>query len=288
MPEIDAVLTTAPRRWARMRGRQCFMPRKTLVRVTAITRFQLSSEISWSGAGSARPALLIMRSSRPNVSRASRTVRWTASPSEASILMAAARPPLVVMLAATASARVPLRSATTTAAPSPAKRRAVAAPIPEPPAVTIATWSVNRPGMSLRSLGELVASHGRFVELETETGRLRRQELAALDPRHRREDAGRSGHVLHHVAVRDGREQMHLNLGHHVATHRNPVRVRHRGDLPPRCHATDPGQVENDHVDGLRLEEPPKGVQVIQVLPGRDRDLEPAPKLGEPGHVEVV
>src|SRR5438552_299230 len=130
-----------------MIGRQCFMPRKTLVRVTAITRFQLSSEISWSGAGSARPALLIMTSSRPNVSRARRSVRCMASSLAASILMAAARPPPVLISEATASARVPLRSATTTAAPSPAKRRAVAAPIPEPPAVTIATWPANRPGM---------------------------------------------------------------------------------------------------------------------------------------------
>src|SRR2546426_6731569 len=61
--------------------------------------------------------------------------------------MAAARPPSFAMPDATASARVPLRSATTTAAPSPARRRAVAAPIPEPPAVTIATWPANRPDM---------------------------------------------------------------------------------------------------------------------------------------------
>ena len=35
--------------------------------------------------------------------------------------------------------------------------------------VTIATWPVNRPGTAL-SLGDLVASHRRFVERETETG----------------------------------------------------------------------------------------------------------------------
>src|SRR5207244_3584128 len=138
-------MTPLPR--ARMIGRQCFMPRNTLVRVTAITRFQLSRVISSSGAGSASPALLTITSSRPNVSRASCRVRRIAAGSDASILIAAARPPPVVMLDATASARVPLRSATTTAAPSPAKRRAVAAPIPEPPAVTIATWPANRPGM---------------------------------------------------------------------------------------------------------------------------------------------
>ena len=94
MPEIDAVLTITPLPWARMTGRQCFMPRNVLVRVTAMTRFQLSSEISSSGAGSARPALFIMTSSRPNVSRARRIVRSIAAWSAASILMAAARPPL--------------------------------------------------------------------------------------------------------------------------------------------------------------------------------------------------
>ena len=133
-----------------MIGRQYFMPRNTLVSVTAITRFQLSSVISWSGAGSARPALFIMTSSRPKVSRARRTVRCIASGSDASILMAAARAPLVVMLDATASARVPLRSATTTAAPSAAKRRAVAAPMPAPPAVTIATCPSKRPAIARR------------------------------------------------------------------------------------------------------------------------------------------
>ena len=148
MPEIDAVLTTTPLPCARMIGRQYFMPRNALVNVTAITRFQLSSEISSSGAGSASPALFIITSSRPNVSRASRIVCWTAPESDASILIAAARPPSLAMLAATASARVPLRSAMTTAAPSPAKRRAVAAPIPEPPAVTIATWPTKRPGIA--------------------------------------------------------------------------------------------------------------------------------------------
>src|SRR3989454_6950665 len=139
-------MTPLPR--ARMIGRQCFMPRNTLVRVTAITRFQLSRGISSSGAGSASPALFTITSRRPKLSRASCRVRCTAPGSDASILMAAARPPVVLMLDATVSARVPLRSAIITAAPSRAKRLAVAAPIPEPPAVTIATWPANRPGMA--------------------------------------------------------------------------------------------------------------------------------------------
>ncbi len=85
-----------------------------------------------------------------------------------------------------------------------------------------------------------------------------------------------------------GRQQVHLDLGDHVAAHRNPVRLRQRRDLPPRRHAADPGQVEDDHVDGPRLEERPEGVQVIEVLAGRDGDLELAPELGQPGHVEMM
>src|SRR5437870_869152 len=124
--------------------------------------------------------------------------------------MAAASRPSFEIPDATASARVPLRSAMTTAAPSPARRRAVAAPIPEPAAVTTATWPANRPSIA-RVLDDPVTAHGRLVELEPEAGPLRRDELAALDPRHRSQDARRARHVLDHVAVRDGREQMHLN-----------------------------------------------------------------------------
>src|SRR5687767_4435458 len=125
---------------------QCFIPRKVPVSVTAITRFQLSSEISCRGASSATPALFTMMSSRPKRSTASAIVRSTAAGSAASILIGTACPPLAVTLPATAPARVPLMSATTTAAPSATSRRTVAAPIPAPPAVTIATRPDNFSG----------------------------------------------------------------------------------------------------------------------------------------------
>src|SRR5439155_13850765 len=97
-------------------------------------------------------------------------------------------------------------------------------------------------------LHDLIALHRLFIELEPEAGAVRRHELTLLDPRHCREDASRSRHVLHHVAVGDGRQQVHLDLGHHVAAHRNPMRLREGRDLPPRRHATDPRQVENDEI----------------------------------------
>src|SRR5437867_12929610 len=61
-----------------------------------------------------------------------------------------------------------------------------------------------------------------------------------------------------------------------------------RCDLAPRRHATDPGQIENEHIDGLSFQELPEGVEVIQVLAGGDRDVEPAAKLGKPGELEMV
>src|SRR5690348_2847671 len=52
-----------------------------------------------------------------------------------------ARPPASRTSAATASALSPTRSPTTTAAPSAPRRRAVAAPMPDPPPATITTFS---------------------------------------------------------------------------------------------------------------------------------------------------
>jgi len=46
---------------------------------------------------------------------------------------------------------------------------------------------------------------------------------------------------------------MHLNLRDHVAAHGYPMRLREPGDLPPGRDAADPGQVEDDEVDGARL-----------------------------------
>src|SRR5271166_930500 len=68
--------------------------------------------------------------------------------------MKTARPPAALISSVTSCARLPLKSATTTAAPSTAKRRAVAAPMPAPPAVTIATRSFNLPGIVIPDVWE--------------------------------------------------------------------------------------------------------------------------------------
>jgi len=137
-------------------------------------------------------------------------------------------------------------------------------------------------------LGDLIGPHRRVVQLEPETGSIRGDELAALEPRHGSEDAGRSRHVFHQVSVGNGAQQVHLDLGDDVPTHRNTIRLRERGDLAPRRHATDSGQIENEDIDGLSFQELPEGVEVIQVLAGGNRDFEPATKLGEPDDVLMV
>ena len=68
-------------------------------------------------------------------------------------------------------------------------------------------------------------------------------------------------------------QQVHLDLRHHVAAHRHPVRVGEGGDLPPRRHAADPGEVEDEHVDGARVQQRAEGVEVIEVLAGGERHL---------------
>src|SRR5205809_3597104 len=45
------------------------------------------------------------------------------------------------------------------------------------------------------SLHDLIALHRLFIERQPEAGAVWRHELALLDPRHRREDAGRAWHV---------------------------------------------------------------------------------------------
>src|SRR5262249_50719344 len=47
-------------------------------------------------------------------------------------------------------------------------------------------------------------------------------------------------------------------------------------------------QIQDDDVDGARVEQRPEGVEMVEVLAGGDGNLEAAAKLGEPGDVEVM
>ena len=65
-PAIEAVFTIAPPPSPRIAGATCFMPRKTPLRFTAITRSKSSSSSSHSGARRpSMPALLKNASIRP-------------------------------------------------------------------------------------------------------------------------------------------------------------------------------------------------------------------------------
>ena len=104
-------------------------------------------------------------------------------------------------------------------------------------------------------------------------------ELAPLEPRHRGEDPRRPRHVLHHVAVRDRRRAGAPGSPGTTWPHTgDAIRLRERGDLAPGRDAADAREVEDHHVDGTRVEERAERVEMIEVLAGRDRDLELTPR----------
>ena len=73
-PAIDAVLTIAPPLLSRIAGPTCLSPRKTPLRLTAITRSKSSSSSSQRFARTpSMPALLKNASTRPKRSTACRT-----------------------------------------------------------------------------------------------------------------------------------------------------------------------------------------------------------------------
>src|ERR1700730_2491303 len=114
-------------------------------RLTSRTKFQMSSVIVWNILSRVMPALLTRMSSLPKPSTAPATS--AAAPSMATALsrLSAAVPPSAVISATTASAGSGAAAFTTTEAPSAANSLAVAAPIPRPAPVTMATRSSRRP-----------------------------------------------------------------------------------------------------------------------------------------------
>ena len=141
MPEIEAVLITEPPPLFSISGIANFPPRKTDLTLTAITRSQSATSRSTTLPGSRVPALLYITSSPPYSCTHVLIRELTESESDTSTSMAMAWPPFSLMKLATSSAFRLRMSATTTAAPSSANRFELAAPMPEPPPVTIDTLS---------------------------------------------------------------------------------------------------------------------------------------------------
>src|SRR6266487_1775784 len=158
----ETLMTTPPRSPSIIAGRAYFEHRYAPRTWTANIRSQLASSVSMTEPEPSIPALLKRISSRTNVLRVARTIASTLEPAVTSVSTQVARPPSALMDSATAAAAGPLISASITAAPSLANRRAVTSPMPEPPPVMIATFSVSRmirPHLQLGLLHALTSSY---------------------------------------------------------------------------------------------------------------------------------
>ena len=120
-----------------------------LLRLTALTRSQLSSVVSTAPPTSKMPTLLYSTSTRPKVSMQCPTIAFTSASSETSARNVTQVPPSPAMIRRVSSAAPGSISTARTLARSRANRTAAALPVPHPgPAVpapvTIATLSFRR------------------------------------------------------------------------------------------------------------------------------------------------
>ena len=132
-PAIDCIAPTAAR-----------VPRNTPSRLTRISARHSSRLVSISAPRAATPALLTRTSSLPNALRVASITPAHPASAPTSWASASAMPPAAVMSSTTSAAGASAMSVSTTRAPSRASARALAAPIPEPAPVTIATLPATR------------------------------------------------------------------------------------------------------------------------------------------------
>src|SRR4030095_6876100 len=129
--------------------------RNTLLRNTSMTLSQISSDVSCRGPACDRfPALLTSMSTRPKVARVACTARCTSASSVTLLGTASACPPAAAIWSATSSSSSLRRPVIVTLAPSCANVRAMAAPMPVPPPVTMVTLSASRMDVSLSGLND--------------------------------------------------------------------------------------------------------------------------------------
>src|SRR5690606_8284883 len=130
------LMMRAPSPWDLRSGSAAWVTRKTPVRSTARTRFQVSSEVFSNGALGASPALLTRISMGPNAARAAFTPLSMAISSVTSKPWATqVEAPSLAPSASSGSARLP---ASVTRAPASTSAVAMAAPMPLPAPVTSA------------------------------------------------------------------------------------------------------------------------------------------------------
>src|SRR5688572_6031076 len=205
------MLTIAPPPCRSIAGMTCFMARKQLLRLTAKTRSQTSSESSTTPPTSTMPTLLSSTSMRPKRSRQAATARSTSADRDASACQASASPPSPRMISTVSRAAPSFTSTQKTRAPSRAKSTAVALPLPqpgptEPAPITSAVLPASRPAMPSSGSAVLEARLLLREEGAHPFGAVfgREDALAHFE---RRRDRAVLGHVEGHV----GRALAHLD-----------------------------------------------------------------------------
>src|SRR6266508_864444 len=135
----ELTLTTAGAGEPRKAGSAACTRRITARMLTARCMSISCTVNSPNGLSENAAALLTRTSSRPTRASTSSTILWGAVASARSAGTANAAPPAAAISATTESSLSSPRPTTATVRPRSARSRAVAAPIPEPPPVTIAT-----------------------------------------------------------------------------------------------------------------------------------------------------
>src|SRR2546425_3023204 len=118
---------------------------KAVRRLVSRTKFQVSSVMVWNILSRVIPALLMRMSILPKPSTARPISAPAPAASTALSVLTAAEPPAAVISSTTSWAGPVAMSFTTTEAPSAARSFAVAAPMPRPAPVTMATRSSSLP-----------------------------------------------------------------------------------------------------------------------------------------------
>src|SRR5437667_2224577 len=182
--------------------------RNTPVRNTSNTSSQISSAVPCKGQACNRlPALLTGTSTRPNVASVACTARCTSASSVTLPGTASARPPAAVIESAISSRISLRRPVIVTLAPSRANVVAMAAPMPVPPPVTMATLSASRMEVSRSGLTGRVlvcVSRGFDGGVRTATEHDARDAVARRPPRNGRvpgEQAERAAIFCQHVGA---------------------------------------------------------------------------------------
>src|SRR4051794_38981869 len=199
-PPIDDVVTMyPPSPWARMRGRNAWMPCATPLMLTSMSQSQSPSVASATGPASPMPALLTSTCTRPKRRSVSSAARSTAARSVTSSVTASTPSPSSANCASDSSMCSCRRPLITTCMPARANATAMPRPMPLDPPVMKATLpstsSIVSPALRARAL------RARSRERLREGRRGVRADLVGADPRGAFDQAQRAVHDVEHREV---------------------------------------------------------------------------------------